>query len=102
MIHICVPTEEADEQVKDECYLRLQDAVDNRNKHDMLVITGDTNAKVGDRNVDFERVMGKHGLRIQNDNGERLCEMCDVNELVITGTLFPYKGIHKQHGFHRM
>ena len=69
IIHIYAPTEEADEQVKDEFYLRLQDAVDNSNKHDMLIITGDMNAKVGDQNEDFERVMGKHGLGIRNNNG---------------------------------
>ena len=52
------------------------------------------NAKVGHQNHDYERVMGKHGLGLRNDNGERLCEMCDMNELVITGTLFPHKTIH--------
>ena len=45
--------------------------------------------------MDFERVVGKRGLGIRNDNGERLCEMCDLNQLVITGTLFPHKDIHK-------
>ena len=38
-------------------------------------------------------MMGKHGLGQRNDNGERLCEFCDMNELVITGTLFPPKNI---------
>ena len=59
IIHIYPPTEETNEQVKDEFNeLRLQALVDNRNLHDMLIITGDTNTKVGDQNVDFERVMG--------------------------------------------
>lgn len=53
------------------------------------------NAKVGDNNQNYERVMGKHGLGKRNDNGERLCEICDRNELMITGTLFPHKMIHK-------
>ena len=39
--------------------------------------------------------MGKHGLGLRNDKVERLCEICDVNELVITGTLFPHKTSHK-------
>ena len=26
-----------------------------------------------------------------NDNGERLCEFCDMNELIITGTWFPQR-----------
>ena len=39
--------------------------------------------------------MGKHGLGQRNDSGEGLCDMCDMNELVTTGTLFPHKTIHK-------
>ena len=42
-----------------------------------------------------KRVMGKHGLGLRNDNGERICEICDLNELVITGTLFPHTTIQK-------
>ena len=30
-----------------------------------------------------------------NDNGERLCDFCSANGLVITGTIFPHKVIHK-------
>ena len=72
----------------------MKEVLDTRNQHDMLTITGDMNVKVGDQNWDFERVMGKDGLGVRNDNGER-CEMCDLNELVITGTLFPHRTIHK-------
>ena len=31
-----------------------------------------------------------------NDNGERLKEFCDFIEMVITGTIFPHKEIHKK------
>lgn len=50
IVHICAPTEEADEQVKEEFYMRLQDVLDKRNKHDLLIVTGDMNAKVGEEN----------------------------------------------------
>ena len=75
--------------------MKLQDVRDNRNKHDLLIFTGEMNTKVGEENWDYDEVMGKHGLGQRNDNGERLCEFCDMNELVITGTLFPPKNIHK-------
>ena len=75
--------------------MRLQDVLDKRNKHDLLIFTGDMNAKVGEENWDYDKVMGKHGLGQRNENGERLCDFCDMNELVITGTLLPPKNIHK-------
>jgi len=53
------------------------------------------NAKVLYENRDYERVMGKHELGLRNDNQVRLCEMCDLNEQVITETLFHRKTIHK-------
>ena len=39
--------------------------------------------------------MGKFGVGVVNDNGEKLCNFCSANGLVITGTLFPHKEIHK-------
>ena len=39
IIHIYAPTEDTDEQIKDEFY-----------GHDMLIVTGDMNAKVGNDN----------------------------------------------------
>jgi len=95
LVHVYAPTEDAEEQVKDEFYTRLQDVLSSCRTHDMLIVTGDMNAKVGNNNTSFERVMGKHGLGQRNNNGERLCEICDMNELMITGTLFPHKTIHK-------
>ena len=97
IIHIYAPTEDADEQTKDEFYGKLQDVLDTVNEHDMLMFNcnGDMNAKVGNDNWAYESVMGKNGLGQRNDNGERLCDMCDMNELVITETLFPHKTIHK-------
>ncbi|CAJ1053313.1 putative craniofacial development protein 2-like [Xyrichtys novacula] len=93
IIHIYAPTEDAEEQEKDKFYMRLQDVLDSRNKHDMLIITGDMNAKVGDGYQDYDGVMGKHGLEWLNNNGERLC---DMNELVITGTQIDHTLINQR------
>ena len=52
---------------------------------------GDLNAKVGEDNSNRELVMGKHGVGIQNDNGELLTEFFTFNNLVIGGTAFQHK-----------
>nr|KAG5693219.1 hypothetical protein BaRGS_034478 [Batillaria attramentaria] len=56
---------------------------------------GDLNAKVGTDNTDRELIMGKHGTGTQNENGELFTEFCTTNDLVIGGTIFPHKTIHK-------
>ena len=61
----------------------------------MIVVIRDLNAKLGDNNTNREEVMGKFGVGAMNDNGERLCDFCSANGLVITGTIFPHKEIHK-------
>lgn len=39
--------------------------------------------------------MGRHGCRRMNENGEFFTEFCGNNNLVIGGTLFQHKEIHK-------
>ena len=56
--------------------------------HDMIVLMGDLNIKVGSNNINREEVMGKFGVKVMNDNGERLCDFCGMNGFVVTGTVF--------------
>ena len=65
------------------------------NRNDTLLITGDLNAKVGKGTTEEREVLGQHGTGTRNENGERLCEFCEMNGLVITVTIFPHKEIHK-------
>ena len=39
-----------------------------------------------------EKVMGHEGLGVMNDNGDRVADMCAVNNnLVIGGSIFPHE-----------
>ena len=89
------PTNDAMDEEKDEFYNQLQDTVSGCNRNDMIVVMGDLNNKVGNNNTNREEVMEKFGVGVMNDNGERLCDFCSVNGLIITGTIFPHKDIHK-------
>ena len=91
------PTELAEEEVKDGFYDQLQSAIEDIPSHDMLLIIGDLNARTGSCNRGRERVMGIHGLGTHdlNDNGGRMCDFCELNGLLVGGTLFPHKDIHK-------
>ena len=39
--------------------------------------------------------MGRHGLGEMNENGERFADACALNNIVIGGSVFPHKRIHK-------
>ena len=52
----------------------------------MLFIIGDWNEKVGSQET--SGVTGKFGLRVQNEEGQRLIEFCQQNALLIANTLF--------------
>jgi len=60
------------------------------------MIVGGYNAKIGGNNRGYEQVMGKHGLGAMNENGERFAEFCADRNLVIGGSLFPHKTVHKE------
>ena len=58
----------------------------NQNKINIKYNTHKVVAKVGSQET--PGVIGKFGLGIQNEAGQRLIEFCQENPLVITNTLF--------------
>ena len=51
VIQAYAPANEAMDEKKDEFYNQLQDTVSRCNRHDMIVVMGDLNAKVGNNNA---------------------------------------------------
>ena len=41
----------------------------------MIVVMGDLNAKEGNNNTDGEEVVGRFGVDVMNDKGERSCDI---------------------------
>ena len=74
VIQVHAPTNESTDDGKDDVYDQLQATSDTCNRHDIVIVMGDLNAKVGEVNKDMEGIMGKHGLGNMNGNGERLCD----------------------------
>lgn len=80
----------------DTFYDQLQKTLDAVLRHDMLLVMGDWNAKVGERQEGENGIVGKHGLKCErNDNGDRFVTFCASNNLAITSTMFPHKDVHK-------
>ena len=88
------PTSDAEEE-KNGFYQQLQAVLDRRGTKDITILMGDFNAKIGMDNTGYEDIMGTHGLGQMNENGERFADLCALNQLVIGGSIFPHKRIHK-------
>ena len=89
------PTEDAEEADKDAFYDKLQAVTNEVPTLDLVMVLGDLNARPGNNNIGRDRVMGKHGIGTINDNEERLCHFCEENNMVIGGTLFQHRDVHK-------
>ena len=83
VIQVYDPTSKAEVE---RFYEDLQDLLELTPKKDVLFIISDRHAKVGSQEI--PGVIGKFGLGVQNEAGQRLTEFCQENTLVIANTLF--------------
>ena len=95
IVQCYAPTNDKTDETKDEFYNQLLDIMSNLGDKNINLIMGDFNAKIGSDNQGYENVMGVHGLGVMNDNGERFVNACAINNIVIVGSVFTHKRIHK-------
>ena len=86
VIQVYAPNSNTEEAEVEQLYEDLQDLLELAPKKDVLVITGDWNAKI--RTQETPGVTGKFGLGVQNEAGQRLTEFCQENALVKANALF--------------
>ena len=80
---------------KNTFYYQLESILDNVPSSDTIILTRNMNAKVGSYIEGDGSVAGNHRLGSKNDNGTRFVDCCQRHGLVIGGTIFPHKGVHK-------
>lgn len=95
VIQCYAPTNESDENIKEDFYNRLQTIIQARPRRKIIVTMGNFNAKIGQNNRGFEEIMGKEGLGEMNENGERFANLCATTNQVIGGSIFQHKRKHK-------
>ena len=86
VIQVYAPTSNAEEAEVEWFYEDLHDLLELTPKKDVLFTIGHWNAKVGSQET--PGVMGKFGLGIQNEAGQRVIEFCQEKALVIANTVF--------------
>ena len=89
-------TDVAEVEEKDQFYQSFEDLLRWAHAHDLQVVIVDFNARVGNVRNGFELFLGPHAVPCPtNDNGRRLLDTCSSNNLVIGGSLFPHRLVHK-------
>ena len=78
VIQCYAPTKDAEDEVKDASYNALQSQINKPPQHDVLLVIGGQNAKVGNDNSQYERSMGREGTGKMNENGGILANMCSI------------------------
>ncbi|XP_055380697.1 craniofacial development protein 2-like [Condylostylus longicornis] len=90
------PTEDAEEQIKDDFYDTLGNFCNRISRHDIIILLGDFNAKIGQESFTSD-VCGRYSLHdATNENGMRICNFAASMGLWISSVSFPHKNIHKQ------
>ena len=69
-VQVYAPTSNTEEGEVEQFFEDLQDLLELTSKKDVLFIIGDWNAKVGSQEI--LGLMGKFGLGVQNEAGQRL------------------------------
>ena len=94
------PTETSTKKSKDAFYKLLDATYCSLPDHDVKLLMGDLNARVG-QTTSSPSLIGQHSLHdFANDNGSRFQDFCVLHDLAIGGTLFQHPDIHKATWLH--
>jgi hypothetical protein len=92
--YIYAPTEDKKEEIKEQFYEELQRTQNSIPKHDLIIILGDMNAKLGKEKV-FSQAIGRHTLHnVSKENGEMVANYAIGNNMFLVSTNFQHKKIH--------
>ena len=86
IIQVYAPTSDADDNVVEAFYMEVKEMLKLTKPHEVNIVMGDFNAKIGRGSVDG--VVGRYGLGVRNERGDRLVQFCQEEDLVATNTFF--------------
>lgn len=89
ILQVYAPTTAAPDEEIEDFYNNLQETIEKVKKSDILIIMGDFNAKVGKETAKEEKyIKGPYSIGQRNERGERLIQLCQEHNLIITNTIF--------------
>ena len=93
VIQVYAPTTTHPDEEIEDLYEKLEEVKTQCKAHDINIIMGDINAKVGE--LGDGQVSGNYGLGTRNERGERFIEWCRTNNQVIMNTWFRHHPRHR-------
>jgi hypothetical protein len=100
ILAIYAPTMTNSPENIDGFYVKLNQVLKDIPYADKIIVLGDFNARVGQDCVTWKGVLGGFGTGRVNANGERLLNLCNEHQLVITNSCFKHKQSHKNSWMH--
>lgn len=77
IIQVYMPTSNAEDEEIDRLYDELNNLNDKTKGEDNVIVLGDMNANIGEGKEGT--IVGKYGLGVRNERGDRLIEFCSRN-----------------------
>jgi hypothetical protein len=94
LINIYAPTEDKEEEIKEQFCDELRRNLERVPKHDVIITLGNMNAILGKEKV-FIQVVGRHTLHnISKEKGEMVANYSINNDMFLISTNFQHKKIH--------
>ncbi|XP_073831724.1 uncharacterized protein [Musca autumnalis] len=86
IIQVYAPTADKSKEEVEEFYEDIKYLMNMTKHHEITIVQGDFNAKVGQDIV--PGITGKHGLGERNERGSRMIQFCQEHNMKITNTMF--------------
>lgn len=92
VLQVYAPTADSSEQEIEEFYGELELAIVQIPRREILMVSGDMNAKVGSTRDEehLRNTVGRFGMGTRNERGERLIQFCQEKSLTIASTCFQH------------
>lgn len=87
------PNEDELAEKKEKFWEQLNDITEEAKGQ--VIVAGDLNGRVGKRDETCNRTIGPYGEDRRTDNGRRILNYCQTNDLIVTNTFYQHKDIHR-------
>ena len=101
-VNVYAPIGAAPTAEHDDFHASLEKLIEQCNKDEILLVSGDFNASMGVKNEHTGQTLGPYGIEHRNAAGERLNDYCVMNDFCAPTTFFLQRRYATWHGFGKL